>query len=319
MEPAFNLDNSSSWMPSKCCYFQRNTKQAGRPDLTLSGTCKKRGKMSKAKASVCAQKAIEAADRQPPIPYSKEDCQMFVEETIRRAGGFSTDWRGSNDMFRNACSYVAPLAQAKKDGRLVPGAVLFILKKDGGEPDRYKKDGLGNASHIGWYTGGKYEVVHSSASRGGVYPSTLKNAWTHVGWMKEVDYTEYTGEWNIDAELKPIDYNMEVIIMPIEAIVNTGEETLNVRKEPRTGKNILYREKGGSIVKVLEQVDHTWSKIEGSQGVGYAMSKFLVPAEFSEIPEPPNAGKPSVVITCGSIEEADAIVTILRNAVARRI
>lgn len=115
------------------------------------------------------------------------DCQGFIEAIVRALGG-SISYRGSNDMFRNACSYIGTLSQARKEGRLVPGAVLFIVRQDGSEPPQYK-DGRGNASHIGWYTGGRYEVVHASSSRGKVAASTLKNAWTHVGWLKAIDYT----------------------------------------------------------------------------------------------------------------------------------
>ena len=114
------------------------------------------------------------------------DCQGLIEAVVRALGG-EISYRGSNDMFRNACSYVGTLDQTRREGRLVPGAVLFIVKNDGGEPPQYK-DGLGNASHMGWYTGGRYEVVHASSSKGKVTPSTLKNAWTHVGWLKAVDY-----------------------------------------------------------------------------------------------------------------------------------
>jgi len=114
------------------------------------------------------------------------DCQGLIEAVVRALGG-EISYRGSNDMFRNACTYVETLDQAKREGHLVPGAVLFIVKNDGGQPPQYK-DGQGNASHVGWYTGGRYEVVHASSSKGKVAPSTLKNAWTHVGWLKAVDY-----------------------------------------------------------------------------------------------------------------------------------
>ena len=118
------------------------------------------------------------------------DCQGLIEAIVRALGG-RLSYRGSNDMFRNACSYVGTLSQARKDGRLVPGAVLFIVRQDGGEPPQYK-DKKGNASHVGWYTGGRYEVVHASSSRGKVAASTLKNAWTHVGWLKALDYSNNT-------------------------------------------------------------------------------------------------------------------------------
>lgn len=150
---------------------------------------------SKPSAQACANLAMDELDGDF-IPYilGKEtldgdgaDCQGLIEAIVRALGG-RLSYRGSNDMFRNACSYVGTLSQARKDGRLVPGAVLFIVRQDGGEPPQYK-DKKGNANHVGWYTGGRYEVVHASSSRGKVAASTLKNAWTHVGWLKAVDYS----------------------------------------------------------------------------------------------------------------------------------
>ncbi len=146
------------------------------------------------KAQDCANLAMDEADGDL-IPYAlgKEtlngqgaDCQGLIEAVVRSLGG-EMSYRGSNDMFRNACAYVDTLSQARKVGRLIPGAVLFIVKNDGNEPPQYR-DGKGNASHVGWYCGGRYEVVHASSSKGKVAPSTLKNAWTHAGWLKAVDY-----------------------------------------------------------------------------------------------------------------------------------
>ena len=105
------------------------------------------------KAQDCANLAMDEADGDI-IPYAigKEtlggegaDCQGILEAVIRAWGG-EMSYRGSNDMFRNACSYVDTLNQAKKEGRLVPGTVLFIVLNDGGEPPQYR-DGKGNASH----------------------------------------------------------------------------------------------------------------------------------------------------------------------------
>lgn len=252
---------------------------------------------------------MEAADRQPPILYTEEDCQGFVEETIRRAGGTVKDWRGSNDMFRNACSRIEPLKSAAGKAMLVPGAVLFILKHDGGEPDRYKKDGLGNANHIGWYTGGRYEVVHSSASRGQVAPSTLKNAWTHVGWMNEVDYSEYTAPGGQHT-------GNEVFIMLYEAQVTGGG--LNVREQPAQNSRWLYQLENGSTIRVLEETNPEWVRIDGPQGQGYVMRKYLQTAGAYQ-PGAPIGSSPAVVIRCGSLAEAEAIVTILRGAQAQAI
>jgi len=160
----------------------------------------------KPSAQACANLAMDELDGDF-IPYilGKEtldgdgaDCQGLIEAIVRALGG-RLSYRGSNDMFRNACSYVGTLSQARKDGRLVPGAVLFIVRQDGGEPPQYK-DKKGNASHVGWYTGGRYEVVHASSSRGKVAASTLKNAWTHVGWLKALDYSNRNNNTTIKEE-----------------------------------------------------------------------------------------------------------------------
>lgn len=155
--------------------------------------------MRKPTAAACAALAMDLLDGERiPYVWGKEhldhrgaDCQGLIEGVVRKLGG-TMSYRGSNDMFRNACTYVATLKQAKKEKRLVPGAVLFIVRKDSKAPDHYQ-DNLGNASHIGWYTAGRHEVVHASMGKGAVVSSTLKNGWTHVGWLKAVNY-ENTNE-----------------------------------------------------------------------------------------------------------------------------
>ena len=137
--------------------------------------------------------------------YAEMDCQAFIEHCVAACGG-QMAYAGSNDMARNAVTGLWPLAQARAAGRLVPGAGLFIREADGGEPARYRADGLGNFNHVGLYAGanaltdtdknGKRracDVVHSSATMGRVAGSTLKNGWTHVGWFKAIDYGAQAG------------------------------------------------------------------------------------------------------------------------------
>ena len=66
--------------------------------------------------------------------------------------------------YRDAC---------ERFGSIPKGAFLFILKHDGGETNRGYRDGLGNASHIGLYTGRGQGAMHSSSSRGCVCESTF--------------------------------------------------------------------------------------------------------------------------------------------------
>ena len=105
--------------------------------------------------------------RNSKIPYSKLDCQAFVEQVLADALGVRHDWKGSNDMWRNALSWKGtPDECIKKFGCIPSGAWLFTLKQDGGEIKRGYKDGLGNAAHVGIYTGMGRGAMHSST--GGV-------------------------------------------------------------------------------------------------------------------------------------------------------
>lgn len=145
--------------------------------------------MKQATAGQTVAAALSLLAQEPPIPYAQMDCQKFVRECVRQAGG-EMRYGGSNDMFRNACTWTGTLAEARQSGRLVPGALLFIVQRDGGEPAQYQADGLGNASHVGLYCAAPgAEVAHSSASRGQVAASTLQNGWTHAGLASAIAYS----------------------------------------------------------------------------------------------------------------------------------
>ena len=230
------------------------------------------------------QAAIEAeraVTQNPPILYEHEDCQRFVKNTIKRAGGEIDEYAGSNDMYRNACSEILPLAIAK----LIPGMVLFIVAHDGGEPAKYKADGLGNASHIGWYTGGVYKVVHSSATRGQVAASTLKNGWTHAGYLKALTY-------NGAAEpVKP---------EPLQgtAYINLPPSS-NVFHRINANKDSAYwgRIPGGTKVEVVNQTK-TWTRVKWGGHDGYVANDFITftaPAEPAQIDDDEPRGDQTLI------------------------
>ena len=137
--------------------------------------------------------------------YDEMDCQAFVEHCARQAGG-AMDYLGTNDMARRA-AWLGTLAQARAQGRLVPGAGLLIREEtEANLPARYAGDGLGDFSHVGLYVGPdalidtdkngsarSCDVVHSSATMGRVAGSTLANGWTHVLWFPEIDYGNEAG------------------------------------------------------------------------------------------------------------------------------
>lgn len=169
--------------------------------------------MIKPNASTVAAKAIEIAEAEKAelesgkaeeattYAYGKVDCQAFVELCVNRCGG-KMAYKGSNDMLRNACAYLATISNAKAEGKLVPGAGLLIIKEvSESTPKEYRGDGLGDATHVGFFVGdgALYDVdskgksrlcntVHSSDSRKRVVGGTLGGGWTHVILFKEIDY-----------------------------------------------------------------------------------------------------------------------------------
>lgn len=170
------------------------------------------------------------------IPYvfghetiTSADCQGFIEAVVRKLKG-SMGFRGSNDMFRNAVNFVVPIKQAKEQGIMKPGGLLFVVKNDGGEIPWGYKDGLGNAAHVGFYTGLKYFSVHSSSVAddvvgtdethkglglvGSIYPQQKQSEWTHYGEAKAIDYTENSKP--VDS-VPPVDGSLNNVLLALES------------------------------------------------------------------------------------------------------
>lgn len=128
------------------------------------------------------------------LPYSKYDCQAFVEEVlkdlgVRKPDGTPYNWRGSNSMFRNHIRWRGTIAECKQKFGCVPrGAFLFVVKKDGGEEAKGYHDSLGNASHVGLYVGTSPNPCMDSQPTGGIQYRKL-SIFTHVGLMDMIDYS----------------------------------------------------------------------------------------------------------------------------------
>lgn len=132
------------------------------------------------------------------IPYSKLDCQAFVEEVVKDCGirkpdGSVYNWKGSNSMWRNALSWKGTIEQARtKFGSIPLGAWVFIVRNDGGEKEKGYTDKEGNATHVGIYCRNEREQVRDSTKtsyRDGVGYRQLQG-FTHVGIPKMLDFNE---------------------------------------------------------------------------------------------------------------------------------
>lgn len=191
--------------------------------------------MPKPISTEVAALAVTLAKSTPPIPYTDMDCQRFVRHCITALGGTAA-YRGSNDMYRNACTAIYPLAQAQAQNLLRPGQYLFIVEPQSATtPAAYQGDGLGDATHIGYYTGDPAaEAVHSSQSRGIVTATTLSAGWTHMGIPKDITFAQPA-----PAATPPADHTW--------VTVTTQSGGLNLRKTPG-GAYMLSIEQGTRLL-----------------------------------------------------------------------
>lgn len=219
------------------------------------------------------------------VPYSTMDCQAFVEQCLRDCG-LNMNLAGSNAWYREVMSHGAvmtPEECVRQLGCVPAGAFLFILEHDGKEPEKYKPDGLGNASHIGICTIPRGEgAIHSSASKGCVCESkfagkTIKNGgWNMVGLYDKVAY-DYGGKPEPEPAPTPEPEPSpapEPQTMTAEVWAANGSP-VNLRKRPSKLGALVERIKVGEQVEVMEYGD-TWCKVRWRNKTGYMMTEFLI-------------------------------------------
>lgn len=134
------------------------------------------------------------------LKYSECDCQAFCELVLKDLGvrnskGLPYNWKGSNDIARNACSWIGTKQEAiKQFGNIPLGAWAFIWDNSGKEKDRGYYDGKGNYGHIGIYVGDdivrdstRYKNSKGEYVRDGVGDRAL-SAFNRIGLCKYLDF-----------------------------------------------------------------------------------------------------------------------------------
>lgn len=227
---------------------------------------------------------VKIAPKYLGTPYSEMDCQAFVEACLTDIG-INENLAGSNAWYRHMTWTGTPEECKASFGRIPVGAFLFILKNDGKEPEKYKPDGIGNASHIGIYTGlsgaemcdiaigdgvgdaDRYNfgngAIHSSASRGHVCTSNFSGKSISGGWNR-------IGLWD------KLNYDIDEGGEKMQAIVYapTGK-TVNMRMMASAQAPLAERIPIGEQVTVNKKGDG-WSEITYKSKTGYVMNEFLV-------------------------------------------
>ena len=221
-----------------------------------------------------------AGDKDLGVPYSEMDCQAFVERCMADCG-FRKDLPGSNAWYREVMNngwVGSPEDCMKEFGQIPKGALLFILKHDGKEPDKYKKDGIGNASHIGFKTGRNDGAINSSSSRGCVATSkfqdkTIPNGgWNRVGLYNQFTYGKSI-DWILEHGTDNPDHGGDDAHMKAIVVAESGS-TVKLRQKPSTSCSLYWDIPVGTEVDVLER-GAEWSDVTTGTLTGWMMNEFL--------------------------------------------
>ena len=230
-----------------------------------------------------------AGDQFIGMPYDQMDCQAFVEKCMQVCG-VNMDLPGSNAWYRKMTWVGSPEECRAKFGTIPKGAILYILGPSGNEPEQYRVDGIGNASHMGIYIGRLDGAIHSSKSRGGVAYSkfsgvSINGGWNRVGLWDRFDYGEMVNMILCGNQTVEPAVNTEGVSAVDRAIVRSANGYgVNMRSEKSTGNNPIMKIPEGAEVLVVND-DGVWSSVEYEGKHGYAMSMYLMKETTPETAE----------------------------------
>jgi len=97
-------------------------------------------------------------------------------------------YHGSNTIARK---YLAEREKLTAVSQLRVGMAVFKRSQSGGEPDKYKPDGLGDFHHIGICTSvNPLRIVHQSSAAGCTAVDSTIKKWQYCGLVNGVDYAD---------------------------------------------------------------------------------------------------------------------------------
>ena len=223
-----------------------------------------------------AQRAVELAGLNPPIPYvlggrtrAGTDCSNLIRLLLRELGGRDIA-ANSNSMWSSHVVAGTRFFIHNPGTLLVPGALLWI---DYNSPVNQTSAGTpGKMDHVGIYVGnvpglvarnGKQgSVIHASQSAGFVSVSTLQNAWTHGAWLNKIDYS-VAGRIALPFSMPSIP-GATAQQPPPPAVLEVGyartTTKLRLRRGPGTGYGVINEMPAGAVIMLLGAPADGWVK-----------------------------------------------------------
>lgn len=243
--------------------------------------------------SASATALIRAAPKFLGIPYSTLDCQAFVEKCLSEIG-IRENLPGSNAWFRHMTWTGTPEECKRSFGKIPPGAFLFILEHDGNEPEKYKPDGIGNASHIGIFTGMTGAEMVQIAKDAGIENAAkfnfgngaIHSSYTH----KAVCTSTFKGNsirdgWNMIGLWDRLSYDIDIPgeeVKPLTATVYVPDGgTVFLRGKPSTKVPFICRVPSRAKVQMVGEDQNGWTAVNYDGRKGYMMTEFLIPGDVT--------------------------------------
>lgn len=239
---------------------------------------------------ISAEAFSEAGDKYLGTPYSQMDCQAFVERCMRDCG-LKMDLGGSNSWYREIMKHGwvgTPEECMKLFGKIPTGAMLFIWEPVSEHtPEKFRRDGIGDLTHMGIVTHRNDGAIHSSSKNKCVCTSKFRDktipngGWNRIGLYDRFDYGK-TVNWYMDhAGIGEKPQKKEET--PMQAVTHADNGSpINFRAAKSTNATLIDTIPQGDVVETLGS-EGTWTKIRWHGKVGYVMSKFLI-ADDSVIP-----------------------------------
>lgn len=192
-------------------------------------------------------------------------------------------YHGSNRIARTEVVELIPI----KEAQIVPGMVAFKSRKKGlltgwALPESYQEGGahyngdLLDYYHVGLVDEDITRVLNAqSAATGFVSSAISKGGWTHVGLLRQVDYSlkACTQEEPKGSTTQTSDASATSSITA--TVRATSGSTVNLRQAPNMSAKLVDRVPLGEIVTLRGQESGGWYPVRWGRKDGYMMAEFL--------------------------------------------